>query len=303
MNPTKENPLMYEMQQQADIQEVLKRVDPVVLLEKISRFRKLNIRCMSDLEINQAILDVLCWDGYFACYTNIKQYPIGTKFFRVKRLKGTKIPDSRFGIYDDYWETKPKYLKEYGRLNKPGETLLYVCPDLRCAIKEVHIEEGEFFAAIRYTAKSDVKVNMIGGEFEYKQMGIIDEKVQLVHEIYNSFLRDEFSRDVGKGTEYLYRVSERIAKDYFDLPPRIVQDAWAYSSVQDKTKYNVCFRPDVAHNILELDGAMICKVDSDMNIQVCCVAIGADAEGNILFYPIGSDRQKEVFPEILYRDK
>lgn len=303
MYPTKENPLMYEMQQQADIQEVLKRVDPVVLLEKISRFRKLNIRCMSDLEINQAILDVLCWDGYFACYTNIKQYPIGTKFFRVKRLKGTKIPDSRFGIYDDYWETKPKYLKEYGRLNKPGETLLYVCPDLRCAIKEVHIEESEFFAAIRYTAKSDVKVNMIGGEFEYKQMGIIDEKVQLVHEIYNSFLRDEFSRDVGKGTEYLYRVSERIAKDYFDLPPRIVQDAWAYSSVQDKTKYNVCFRPDVAHDILGLDGAMICKVDSDMNIQVCCVAIGTDAEGNILFYPMGSDRQKEVFPEILYRDK
>lgn len=70
------------------------------------------------MEINQAILDVLCWDGYFTCYTNIKQYPIGTKFFRVKRLKGTKILDSRFGICDHYWETKPKYLKEYGRLNK-----------------------------------------------------------------------------------------------------------------------------------------------------------------------------------------
>lgn len=178
MNPTKENPLMYEMQQQADIQEVLKRVDPVILLDKISKFRKLNIRCMNDLEIDQAILDVLCWDGYFACYTNIKQYPIGTKFFRVKRLKGTKIPDSRFGSYDDYWETKPEYLKEYGRLNKPGETLLYVCPDLHCAIKEVHIEKNEFFAAIKYTAKSDVKVNLIGGKFEYKQMGIIDEKVQ-----------------------------------------------------------------------------------------------------------------------------
>ena len=48
---------------------------------------------------------------------------------------------------------------------------------------------------------------------------------------------------------------------------------------------------------------MICKVDSDMNIQVCCVAIGADAEGNILFYPMGSERQKEVFPEIVYSDK
>lgn len=303
MFPTKDNPLMYEMKKQADIQDVLKRVDPVILLEKISRFRKLNIRYMSDLEISQAIFNVLCWDGYFAYYTNIKQYPIGTKFFRVKRLHGTKVPNSRFGIYDDYWETKAEYLKEYGRLNKPGEPLLYVCPDLYCAIKEVRIDEGELFAAIKYTAKSDVKVNMIGGEFEYKQMGIVDEKVQLVHEIYNGFLRDEFSRDVGKGTEYLYRISERIAKDYFDLPPRIAQDAWAYSSVQDKIKYNVCFRPDVAHDILKLDGAMICKVDSAMNIQVCCVAVGADAEGNILFYQMGTERQKEVFPEILYNDK
>lgn len=86
------------------------------------------------------------------------------------------------------------------------------------------------------------------------------------------------------------------------MPPRIVQDAWAYSSVQDETKYNVCFRPDVAHDILELDGAMICKLDSRMNIQVCCVAIGADSGGNILFYPMGSERQKEVFPEIVYSD-
>jgi hypothetical protein len=51
------------------------------------------------------------------------------------------------------------------------------------------LKNASFFAAIKYTAKSDVKVNMIGSEFEYKQMGIIDEKVQLVHEIYNSFLR------------------------------------------------------------------------------------------------------------------
>lgn len=299
MFPTIDNPLIKELERPADIQGVLKRTDPIILMGKIAKFRKLNIARMSDDEINRAILDVLCWEGVFSCYTNLRTYPKGTKFFRVKKLDGTCIPNSRFKEYQDYWETNPQYLKKYGRLNKPGESLLYVSPDLRCSMAEVHIKENEPFVAIQYTARSDVKVNMIGGEFNYEQLGVYDEKVQLIHEMYNSFLRDEFSRDVGEGTEYLYRVSEKIAKDYFELPPRIVQDAWAYSSIQDKEKYNVCFRPDIAHDILELDGAMICKLNESMELGVFCVAIGSDTDGKILFYPVGSEEQKQVFPEIV----
>ena len=35
-----------------------------------------------------------------------------------------------------------------------------------------------------------------------------------------------------------------------------------------------------------------------MGIQVLCVAVGADENNNILFYPVGSEQQKQVFPEI-----
>ncbi|MBE5951220.1 MAG: hypothetical protein E7260_06440 [Lachnospiraceae bacterium] len=287
------------MTKPADIQEVLKRIDPLILLKKIAEFRKLNVAQMTDEEISSAIYDVLCWEGVFACYTNTRIYPAGTKFFKVKKLIGSQIPNERFGEYPDYWETNPKYLKSYGRLNKPGESLLYVSPDLNCSVDEVRITESDFFAAIQYTAKRDIKVNLIGGEFDYDQMEIYDEKVKLIHEMYNGFLRDEFSRDVGKGTEYLYRVSERIAKDFFDLPPRIMQDAWAYTSVQDKKKYNVCFRPEIAHELLELNGAMICKRDATKQIRVFCIASGRDEEDKILFYKMGSNMQKEVFPELL----
>ena len=298
MIPTLDNPMFYGLKEPVDIQGVLKQVDPLVLMQKITKFRKLNIAHMSNEEINKAILDVLCWNGVFSCYTNMKMYPAKTKFFRVKRLKEMTIPNERFSLYQDYWETNPQYLTTYGRLNKPGESLLYVSPDLYCSISEVHIQDGQPFVAIQYTAKSDIKVNMIGGEIDYERLGVQDEKVKLVHEIYNSFLRDKFSRDVGKGTEYLYKVSEIIAKSYFDLPPRVIQDAWAYSSVQDKTKYNVCFRPDIAHELLDLNGAMLCKVNHSMGIQVLCVAVGADENNNILFYPVGSEQQKQVFPEI-----
>lgn len=298
MIPTLDYPMFYDLGNQANIQCLLSRVDPLVLTNKIADFRKLNISRMDSVEIDGAISNVLCWNGVFSCYTNIKRYPAGTRFFRVKKLKGATIPNERFCTYSDFWETNAKYLTTYGRLNKPGESLLYVSPDIYCSVGEVHIQEDEIFAAIQYTAKTDVKVNMIGGEIDYEQLDVQDEKVKLVHEIYKNFLQYEFSRDVGKGTEYLYKVSEAIAKNYFDLPPRIVQDAWAYTSVQDKTKYNVCFRPDIAHELLKLNGAMICKIKHSKEIQVFCVAIGADDSGNILFYHIGSEQQKQIFPEI-----
>lgn len=78
-----------------------------------------------------------------------------------------------------------------------------------------------------------------------------------------------------------------------------MQDAWAYTSVQDKKKYNVCFRPEIAHELLELNGAMICKRDAAKQIRVFCIANGRDEGDKILFYKMGSNMQKEVFPELL----
>lgn len=295
------DPKVSVLEDSVSIQDKLRQVNPAVLKEKISEFRKLDFSCMDDARINRAILDVLCWNNMFCCCINMRTYPARNEFFRVKQLDGTNIPNKRFSVYEDFWETNPKYLKSYGRLNKPGEPLLYVSPSLYCAVNEVHIKCGEPFVAIKYTAKSEIKVNLIGGSIDYQRFGIDDEKAIMIHEMYNDFLREEFSRDVGEKTRYLYRISEAIAKSYFDLPPRVVQDAWAYSSVKDKTEYNVCFRPDIAHELLKLNGAMICKLNCKNEVQVLRVAVGADEQGKILFYPVGSPQQKEAFPEISYQ--
>ncbi len=43
-----------------------------------------------------------------------------------------------------------------------------------------------------------------------------------------------------------------IAKDYFELPPRDVQDAWCYPSIANKSAINLCMRPDIATEKLRL---------------------------------------------------
>lgn len=285
-----------------DIQQIIelanniqKNQNTCELIENIKKFRESNISTISYEELNEKVLNVF---GTFAYITNLSKYKKGTKFYRIKTLEGSNIPNSRFSKYSDYWETNPTYITKCGRINKPGESLIYTSLDYICCIKELQIKPGEPFVVIRYSAKEDVKVNVIGGTYDYNALGITDEKQITNNEIVNDFLRNEFSREVGEGNEYLYRLSESIAKNFFDLPPRDVQDAWCYLSVKDKTKYNVCFRPNIAREVLEVDGAMVCSNYHDNFLEVKLISDGKDQNEKIRFYPIGSTKQLEVFPEI-----
>ncbi|MCL2020443.1 MAG: hypothetical protein FWG70_11925 [Oscillospiraceae bacterium] len=280
------------------VQTFLKNVDDLDLIKKIKDFRKLDFRNISDSDLDKAIIKVLLYNNKFVIMTNNATYPAGTKFFRVRKLKGSIIPDENLRVLSDFWNP-PADKTPLGRLNKIGESLLYTAPiNPMVAIKEMNLEPNIFYAIIVYVARSDIKVNIIGGDFDYEANGISDRKAIFIHEIYNNFLRDEFSRDVGEGTEFLYKISEKIAKDYFDLPPRDVQDAWAYPSVQDKSMYNVCFKPDIAKELLELQGAIIAKNIKPDEITPVAVSRGFDNNGSSQFYPIGSDIQIQYFPEI-----
>ena len=116
----------------------------------------------------------------------------------------------------DCWEP-PREIVRLGRLNKEGEPLLYTTPaGPRVAIDELKVPDDEWFSLIVYEAVEDVNVAIIGGDVDVE--GLDDGDVLKI-EMIQGFLRDEFMRDVGQGTEYLYRISESIAKDYFDLPP------------------------------------------------------------------------------------
>lgn len=284
-----------------NFEEFAGQIDPIELTDKIREFRKLNLKDMTDEEVSQAISHVLMHNNYFVYISNEGIYPKGTKFFRVRELDGSKIPNNNLRVESDFWNAPKQCITKYGRLNKPYESLLYTSPiNPMVAVNEVKLTEDTFFAVITYEAKEDIKVNCIGGEYNYEKMGITDKHVKLINNIINDFLREEFTRDVGEGTEYLYRVSEMIAKWYFDLPPRDVQDAWAYASVKNRQAYNVCFRPEVAKDVLELKGAMICKKEGESEgLNVKCIAHGFDENGIAKFYHLGSDEQRTIFPEIV----
>lgn len=284
-----------------EVEKNLESLDEYVLQDKIKNFRKLDLKNMKYEDINNEILNVLCdEDSGFSYIVNGATYQKNTEFFRVRTLNEDVRLNQIMQTSQDFWNPPENLVRNFGRLNKIGESLLYTTPGnpLIC-INELKIEPGKFFVLIKYRAIKDIKVNIIGGEYNYERMNIKSKKAIFIHEMINNFLREEYSREVGIGTEHLYKTSELIAKSFFDLPPEEIQDAWAYISTIDKKSYNVCFRPEIAKKKLKLDGAIVANIDEMNNIKCFCVTPGYDEEDKkTYFYEIGSDYQRKVFPNI-----
>lgn len=277
----------------------LARVEAPLLAEKVRRFRRLNFRKLSYAEIQREIGNVLCFEDQALLMPMMGKYPAGGLFYRIRRL----APDDRAfplrGMTFEYdaW-APPASVATMQRLNKAGEPLLYTTPlNFAVAIEELRVPEDEFFSLIVYRARSEIKVAQVGlGTMPPE----LTEEEHFKMELLNDFLEHEFTREVGRGTEHLYQISEIIAKDYFDLPPD-AQDAWCYPSVAERGGYNVCFRPERAREKLELLGVQFCRYrreGDDLLINVAAVAVGFGADDVFQYHAIGSEVQKVIFPEI-----
>lgn len=286
-----------------NLKEHLRYVDATELQEKISAFRRLPIKRLSRIEIARHIADVLCFDtprGKAALLTpRVSSYPAGTRFYRVRALDAndTQLPLRGMRTESDAWNPPPHVVR-LGRLNREGESLLYTSPVFpHVAVEEMKIPAGDYFSLIVYEALEQIRVTTIGVA---PAIPDLSKDETLKQRMLNDFLVHEFTRDVGIGTEYLYNISDTIVKDYFDLPPDI-QDAWCYPSVAERPSVNVCFRPDTARRKLRLVGVQIasCTRDLDgMGLHIKCIASGFDAHGVFRYHAIGSEKQREIFPEI-----
>lgn len=285
------------------LKEHLSFVDAGKLIDKIRAFRTLPIKTMSKRQIADEISKVLCFEtprGLSAMLTpSMVSYPRGTRFYRVRTLAkdDTTIPLRGMRIEGDAWNPPAQFVKA-GRLNIEGESLLYTSPMIpKVAIEEMKIPDNEAFSLIVYESTHDINVTAIGFT---QEIASINAEERLKIALIDDFLTHEFSRDVGIGTEYLYKTSETIIKDYFDLPPQ-VQDAWGYPSVAEKRCVNVCFRPDNAKEKLQLIGVQIatCQRTGDGAwINVKYIASGFDNNGVFQYHAVGSKAQREAFPEI-----
>jgi len=243
-------------------EDFLANLDSLELVVKIKQFRSLDFRVLSEDEIDERIQNVLIHNGRYSFYSNHCTINKGY-MYRVRKIEDSHLLQVNNYVESDFWDPPAEYAKQ-GRLNRKGESLLYTAISRPLtAVQEAKIQKGEHFLLIVYEVVKDIEAIEIGGNFDSQYSGILNhcskDKIILNNEIVNSFLIDEFRRDVGEGTEYLYKLSRTIAGCFGFPNAGTGFDGIKYPAAFDASEWNVCLLPQKARESLRLKNAFIAE--------------------------------------------
>ena len=291
------------------IQSVLRHADINKLKERIHIFQNMDIQSLSDKELEANIDEVLSvkLDGGITISTIFSEYSlfgIGERFYRVRKLINTNMPNGELKNVSAYWNPPPKYVKHYGRLNKPRESLLYTAFNPYTAICETNLKPGDSFVLCIYEAIKPLRFSWIGGKTDYDFNGIKNKKAIEFLETMKQFLVDEFTRIIPEGQESLYRITETIAKTYYASSD---DNGWRYPSIKNTFEDNICFLSERVMYNVKLVGAIIAtfnesneKDPHEMKMSVEYVVVGPNMDK---YYPYESEKgekyMEKLFPEFV----
>lgn len=210
---------------------------PSHVLTCIENWRALDLRKSSDSEIDAELSSFLDSLGEFSVST------IRTNFFTLWRLRKFHhlIKD-----VSECWEPPPESSK-MGRCNAKGSLVLYVSEKLKTPFEELSIQPNEQVYIIKYKQIGRLNLKrVVSKEFNVTDQNgnpIYDKDSMLSYQILREFVRSEFLKPFGIGTEYLHRISASMCRVWFDTED---SDGWFYPSVQSPDDFNIAIKPESA---------------------------------------------------------
>lgn len=178
--------------------------------------------------------------------------PEGTTVFRARSVSASIEYGTEYIDQDQLWEPPQKCVTNFGRLNKPGESYLYVnCADPAATLDEARVNVGDNFALIAYEVVRPINAIGIGVYIPPEASGVFErspaafEQYCLLHE----YLHQEFSRPLESADEVTYQLSNAIVDEFYSY-----ESCVAYNPVDGGRGINLRINPDVAHDNLAIRG-------------------------------------------------
>ncbi|SDW32494.1 RES domain-containing protein [Arthrobacter sp. cf158] len=190
----------------------------------------------------------------FTLPTTSRPIQAGSVLYRARPLES--ISDMK--VVADAWEP-PIDRARIGRLNMPGEPMLYTAWDPATACFEVGVSGPTLLAMSHFVVYQDFKSTEIGVLEVPDNLSL---KAQKKLAVILELLHDVFMKPYSDNDPDKYVATEVLVKDLYDLPPDMCQ-AWSYKSVADPSPHalNLCFRPDAGREVLRLARTDIVEVD------------------------------------------
>lgn len=261
----------------------LEMIDPFELQLKINRFKRRDFQFISEKEIKRELDDVLsvvCASEEKVAALNLR-YKIlldKNRLFRIRKFVDLNTLLEQMRLESSYWNPHPKYIKTYGRLNRPGKSLLYTAEEPLIALREMDVKEGDWFVLITYTNTMPIRVWSIEPQYDHIAFSNDEPRKMQILQTMNKFLVELFTMDVLPGQEYLYKITESIVSEWY--ASSYTNWGWSYPSVKDTTMYNLCLDPECfkysggIRNVMKFSGAFVCRKEIDSYISVHRVVRG-----------------------------
>ena len=223
---------------------------PSEVIEAIERWRGLNLRGASQDAIVQGMLAL----RDIVRFHLVQRQTSTTKdLWRVRRAEESQI----FDHVDDLWEP-PADRVSLGRCNYEHQPVLYCSLAAATALDECGVRQGDEVLLIRYRG-TELALDRVVGKLDPRPSGsrLLSAEGLLAYQILREFLRVEFTKPVGQGTEFLYRISAAVCEVWTDA-----EDGWLYPSVHSPTAENVALLPSTAHRKLRIEDVLRSRVEN-----------------------------------------
>lgn len=235
----------------------------------IRELETLNLDSASVDQIKARIQRLL--DGY-SCLTRLLETTLA---WRARRL------DTLPTHVRELWYPPPASVRTIGRLNRPGQSLMYLAASHHTALLEMRPNVGDTFCVLQVRLKDssilphvmELGVAEKASHHSVPRTAHILDETKLGREFLGphsrknlairSYLAREFTRVVPRGEEHMFKVSVAIADLLLDSP-RI--DGVEYPCMAgDPTRYgggtNVALKPDSADRLLVPDTCWFSRIE------------------------------------------
>lgn len=267
-----------------------KMPSPTKVLECIEKWRNLDLRKISDSDIDEQLTEFLESLGVYSI-TTVHTTPF--KLWRIRKF------NYLFKEIEECWEP-PKNKAEMGRCSAPGQPVLYVSEDIETPFEELNVQPYEQVYAIKYNVVEELRVKrIVPKEFIAKDSNnnlLYDQESMISYQILREFVRSEFLRPVGEGTEYLYKISSSMCRVWFQSED---SDGWIYPSVQTPLKNNIALKPESARKKLKINDVRIVRLVPKENVKNHIDKFRSYPFYNLISMAIETDFKGEINNDIL----
>ncbi len=185
------------------------------------------------------------------------------KLYRARKNDG----DKSFINISDLWYPPHSVIKQMGRANRIGQSMMYLAQDGRTAIFEMQLTNDDYFTVCELNIKENQKLNLIYlntlenlnipaqkkiheernkglARLKYNKQGI--ENINLIHKI----LSEEFMRTDDKRPQQAYTLSIAVAETLLSYKNA---DGMIYPSLRVRNDYNIVIHPNAADRTLKIN--------------------------------------------------